>query len=101
MGFGTQVRHGVGSKRDVEPQLAGMAGRRFYAEAGGDADDHHLRDARRLEVGIKVASSCRPICHGQTKAAKLTRPSRGLHDAGVASCRLLLTILADGLLRQP
>ncbi|MCW6510442.1 dihydroxyacetone kinase subunit DhaL [Lichenifustis flavocetrariae] len=34
------------------------------------------------------------------RASRLGERSRGFHDAGAASCRLLLTTLADGLIRQ-
>jgi hypothetical protein len=54
VGIDLLVGHGVGRERDVEAELISLACGDFDAIAGGDADNHHLRDVQRLQMGLET-----------------------------------------------
>src|SRR5580704_4621648 len=56
MRLGTHVGHGVDGERDVEARLIGLPCRGFDTGAGGDAGDHHLRHAARLQLALEIGA---------------------------------------------
>ena len=54
MRVGVAVRRSVNREGNVEAQFVGLACRDLDAIAGGDASNHDLCDAKRLQVRLKV-----------------------------------------------
>ncbi len=54
MRLGAHVGHRVGGERDIEAKLMGEARCRFDADAGRDAGENDLRDARSLQKRVEV-----------------------------------------------
>src|SRR6185312_4499119 len=50
------VRHRIQRQGDIEVQLVGLAGGGFHADAGGDAGNHHLGDAKRFQARCQVGT---------------------------------------------